>query len=132
MLFSDSCSPASYDLVILMQNIELKRVKIDFPNIRELVVVAPLGRLAVEVLDRAGRRVDGIFVTLTSASKVISTTQRTNEPRLRRLHRPSLLQRIKRRGTIQCKSFPGRAGSGISRNISEHNIKNADTSFSAY
>jgi hypothetical protein len=70
--------PGSYDLVILMQNIELKRVKIDFPNIRELVVVAPLGRLAVEVLDRAGRRVDGIFVTLTSTSKVISTTQRTN------------------------------------------------------
>ncbi len=70
--------PGSYDLVIQIQNIELKRVKVDFPDTRQLAVVAPLGRLDVEVLDRAGRRVDGIFVTLTSTSRVISTTQRTN------------------------------------------------------
>jgi len=70
--------PGTYDVVVSMRNLELKRIKVEFPATQQIVVEAPLGRVEVEILDRAGRKVDGIFVTLTSTSKIISTTQRTN------------------------------------------------------
>ncbi|MEM2237091.1 MAG: carboxypeptidase regulatory-like domain-containing protein [Candidatus Caldarchaeum sp.] len=71
-------SPGSYDVVVSLQNIELVRRGITFPETQSLVLEAPLAQLSVIVSDLAGRIVGNIPVTLNSPTGVISTTRRTN------------------------------------------------------
>ncbi len=70
--------PGTYDLVASLQNIELIRQSISFPETTYLVLEVPLSRLVLRVVDLAGRGVGDIFVTLTSPSGVISKSQMTN------------------------------------------------------
>ncbi|MEM1946655.1 MAG: hypothetical protein QW614_00175 [Candidatus Caldarchaeum sp.] len=71
-------STGSYELVVLLQNVELVRRGINFPETQSLVLVAPLSRLTVKVSNLAGRPADNLPVNLNSPTGVVSTSQLTN------------------------------------------------------
>ncbi|MEM4560733.1 MAG: carboxypeptidase-like regulatory domain-containing protein, partial [Candidatus Caldarchaeum sp.] len=70
--------PGSYELVLLLQNIELLRRSISYPETTFLELQAPVSRLSVKVSDLAGRAVENVIVTLNAPTGVVSVSQRTN------------------------------------------------------
>ncbi|MEM4495582.1 MAG: carboxypeptidase regulatory-like domain-containing protein [Candidatus Caldarchaeum sp.] len=71
-------TPGTYQVTISLQNIELIRRTIAFPETNFLREVAPLSRVYAKVLDTAGKPVPNLFVNLLSPNGVVSTSQRTN------------------------------------------------------
>ncbi|MEM4346845.1 MAG: hypothetical protein QXI02_08115, partial [Candidatus Caldarchaeum sp.] len=70
--------PGSYELVLLLQNIELLRTSIRYPETTFMELQAPVSRLSVKVSDLAGRAVENVFVTLNAPTGAVSVSQRTN------------------------------------------------------
>ncbi|MEM1942946.1 MAG: hypothetical protein QXO30_06010 [Candidatus Caldarchaeum sp.] len=70
--------PGSYELVLLLQNIELLRTSIRYPETTFMELQAPVSRLTVKVSDLAGRAVENVFVTLNAPTGAVSVSQRTN------------------------------------------------------
>lgn len=71
-------SPGTYQVTISLQNIELIRRTISFPETSFIREVAPLSTLYAKVVDTAGKPVSNFFVNLLSPTGLISVSQRTN------------------------------------------------------
>ncbi|BAJ51444.1 hypothetical protein CSUB_C1593 [Candidatus Caldarchaeum subterraneum] len=71
-------SPGTYQVTVSLQNIELIRRTISFPETSFIREVAPLSTLYAKVVDTAGKPVSNFFVNLLSPTGLISVSQRTN------------------------------------------------------
>ena len=71
-------SPGTYQVTISLQNIELIRRTISFPETSFIREVAPLSTIYAKVVDTAGKPVSNFFVNLLSPTGLISVSQRTN------------------------------------------------------
>ncbi|MEM4305133.1 MAG: carboxypeptidase-like regulatory domain-containing protein [Candidatus Caldarchaeum sp.] len=71
-------SPGTYQVTVSLQNIELIRRTISFPETSFIREVAPLSTLYAKVVDTAGKPVPNFFVNLLSPTGLVSVSQRTN------------------------------------------------------
>jgi len=70
--------PGRYNITITSANILLNWTSVNFPQQTHVSLVAPLGELAVTVLDLAGRPVGEISVRLSSAKGTLERTLQTS------------------------------------------------------
>ncbi|MEM4342002.1 MAG: carboxypeptidase-like regulatory domain-containing protein, partial [Candidatus Caldarchaeum sp.] len=71
-------APGTYQVIVSLQNIELIRRTISFPETSFLKEVAPLATVYAKVVDTAGKPVPNFFVNLLSSTGLVSVSQRTN------------------------------------------------------